>query len=327
MRRRLVIIFSSLLLLLLIGPLLVPVRPLPGAADPAALADADSRFLAIDHPGLGPLVHHYQLSGSGTPQIVLLHGFTFNLYSWNEVQDELATLAPVVAYDRVPFGLSAKPRRGAWTGPSPYTPAATEAQLLALLDELAIERAVLVGNSAGGLLAARTALAHPERVSGLVLVNAAILTKPPDFVAPLLRLPQIDRLGPFFGRSTGRNADLLRRSYADPARITSERERLTALMTEAAGWDHALWDFMLDATRQPDISAELGQITVPTLVILGAADVIVPLSDGETLAAGIPNGELVVLDGCGHVPQEECPEAFTAAFEEWYTRRITGDTP
>lgn len=322
MRRLLAWFAGGLLLLLLIVPLLVPVRPMPGVGDPRTLADAESRFLDIAHPGLGPLAHHYRVFGETPPSIVLLHGFTLNLYSWSEVQRELAAVAGVAAYDRVPFGLSAKPGRAAWTGGSPYAAAAAEQQLFDFMDALDIDRGVLVGNSAGGLLAVRAALDQPDRVAGLVLVNAAILTRPPAFVAPLLRLPPVDHLGPLLARGTGQNLELLRSSYADPGRITPERERLTTIMTRTGGWDSALWDFVIEAAAQPDVSAGLGRIGVPTLVMVGAEDRVVPPADGDAIAAAIPGSELVVIEGCGHVLQEECPAAFVSAFADWFAREV-----
>jgi pimeloyl-ACP methyl ester carboxylesterase len=170
--RVLLIVLAVVLLLVLVGPFLIPIRPLPDTQPLAALTPPESEFVAVPFPGTGGIRTHVRTSGDSDPTFVLLHGFAANLYTWDLVFDEFAENGRVLAYDRIPYGLSARLLAGDWSGPNPYTPEASIDQLIALLDAQGIERAVLVGNSAGGALAMRAALAYPERVQGLILISA-----------------------------------------------------------------------------------------------------------------------------------------------------------
>ena len=225
-----------------------------------------------------------------------------------------------VALDRPGFGLSERPLRGEWQGANPYTPAAQVALVVALMDALDFDQAVLVGNSAGGTLALQVALAHPERVSGLVLADAAVYSGggAPNWVRPLLNTPQVNRLGPLIARQFGEEPGLefLRGAYADPSRLTDEDIAGYQRWFGADSWDVALWE-LIKASRTVDLSAQLGNIQMPTLVLTGAEDTLVPPEQSEQLAEALPNAEFVTLDNCGHLPQEECPAAFNEAVASW----------
>jgi pimeloyl-ACP methyl ester carboxylesterase len=142
-RWRLWLVLCAILLAVLVGPLLVPVPPLTGTVPPEALVDDDSLFIEIEG-----LKVHYKTSGTGQPFIILLHGFGASLFSWREVLPSLAEYGTVIAYDRPAFGLTERPLT--WEGDNPYSPAAQVELLVGLMDALDIERAILVGNSAGG---------------------------------------------------------------------------------------------------------------------------------------------------------------------------------
>jgi pimeloyl-ACP methyl ester carboxylesterase len=316
-RMTLLLVLGGLFVLLLAGPLLVPVRPLPGLRPPAELVEPGGRIVEVPFPGTRGLQVHVREAGEGDREFLLLHGFTFNSWSWAAVMPGLARHGRVVAYDRVPFGLSEKLLPGDWSGPNPYTADAALRQLEALRDALGLRRPVLVGNSAGAFLAARAVLAAPGRYAGLVLVGPAILRGPSQASVPLLRTPQLRHVGPLLARRVGRNGWLLRRSYAHPERITAEQARRCAIATEATNWDAALWEAIASGTAQPDISAEVPRIAVPTLIIGGERDAVVPASDFRRLAEMIPGAELTVLPDVGHVPQEEAPEEFLSAMERW----------
>ena len=168
-----------LLVLLLVGPFLIPVRPLRGLVPAERLADADSRF--IDVPlGSDSVRVHYKELGSGERNLLLLHGFGASEFSWREVMADLAQGARVVAFDRPAFGLTERPLRenwgtaADWDAHNPYSLQAQVDLTIGLLDQLGMERAVLVGNSAGGTVAMLTALQHPERVEALVLLDPAV---------------------------------------------------------------------------------------------------------------------------------------------------------
>lgn len=303
----------------LLGPLLIPVQPLGETVPAERLADRDSRFLDVRGVQL-----HTKVAGepaSADTPFVLLHGFGASVYTWHEVLPELGRNRGAVAFDRPGFGLSARPQSGDWNrGENPYSASGQIALTLGLMDELGIESAILVGNSAGGTIAAEIAVLHPDRVAGLVLVDAAVYRSggPPTWSRPLLHTPQMNRMGPLLMRTlAGEPGDnLLRAAWADPERIDQETLSAYRQYTQIEGWDRALWEIS-KATRPSRVEGRLDEITVPTLVVTGADDQVVPPEDAERLAGELPFAQLVVLPDCGHTPQEECPDALLAALTAW----------
>ncbi len=308
--RVILILLSILLVLLLVVPLLIPLPPEGERFPPEALADEDSRFVTLNGIQL-----HYKTAGSGEPVYLLLHGFLANTYTWHRVFDELVQDGRVIAFDRPAFGLSGRPLE--WEGQNPYSMGSQVDLVVALLDHLGVEKAVLVGNSAGGTVAAEVALAHPERVQALVLVDAAIYTGggAPDWIKPLLATPQARRLGLFVVRritSGGSVSNLIDLAWHDPSAVTAETLEGYRTTFQVENWDKALWEFTL-ASRESRLAERITQVQVPVLVLTGDDDRIVPTEESIRLAGEIPGAELVVFPNCGHVPQEECPEAFLEA--------------
>jgi pimeloyl-ACP methyl ester carboxylesterase len=320
--RVLLIVLAVVLLLVLVGPFLIPIRPLPDTQPLAALTPPESEFVAIPFPGTGGIRTHVRTSGDSDPTFVLLHGFAANLYTWDLVFDEFAENGRVLAYDRIPYGLSARLLAGDWSGPNPYTPEASIDQLIALLDAQGIERAVLVGNSAGGALAMRAALAYPERVQGLMLISAAVYTisGSPAFIALIANTPQMARLGPLVARLLP-TLGLEESSFHDPAARPPALAAKAALSFQVDDWDKALWEATA-ASDRVDLTPRLAELTLPVLVVTGDDDRIVPTAESVRLAEELPNASLAVLPACGHVAQEECPAALMRAINDW---RLTID--
>jgi pimeloyl-ACP methyl ester carboxylesterase len=301
---------AVLVVLLLVGPFLVPVPPLEDTVPAEGLADPDSLFVTVD-----ALRVHTKVAGEGEPALLLLHGFGASLFSWREVTQPLGEVGTVVAFDRPAFGLTERPMPGEWDGESPYGQAAQVELTVGLMDALGIERAVLVGNSAGGTVAALTALRHPERVEALVLVDAAIYAGggSPPWILPLLRTPQMRRLGPLFTRRIRDwGMDFGRSAWHDPSLMTPEVWEGYTRPLQVENWDRALWELTI-ADRPTDLAERLDELAMPALVITGDDDRIVPTEQSIRLAEELPDADLVVVPECGHVPQEECPEAFLEA--------------
>jgi pimeloyl-ACP methyl ester carboxylesterase len=321
----------------LIGPLVVPVFPLDGLRPAREVAWPGSAWVDV-----GGLEVHVEALLDGAPwtttdagllvapeepgeaAFLLLHGFGANTRSWASTLPWLSEGGLAVAFDRPAFGLTERPL-GRWTpDANPYGPAAQVRTAIGVLDALGIERAVLVGHSAGGTIALQTALAHPERVAGLVLVGAAVYAGggAPAWSRPLLRTPQFARIGPLIVRQIGgaQGEDFLRASWADPTRIDDATWEAYRRPLQVLDWDRALWE-LVKASRESELALQLGDVRVPTLVLTGAQDAIVPAEQARLLArdlSGVPGGPtLVEFEGCGHQPHEECPEAFRAAVEAW----------
>ncbi|MFP4279985.1 MAG: alpha/beta fold hydrolase [Halochromatium sp.] len=345
MRTLLRILLSLLLLLVLfgllavvLGPFLVSVNPAPGVADVSSVAAAESRFVRLPTGPDDTQTFHYvarsgpdpkapqlrePLQQDRRPAFVLLHGFTFNLFTWNQVFETFARYGPVVAYDQLPYGLSAKPVPDPTQGdPDLYSKTAALEQLFALLDALELEQVILVGNSSGGTLALEAALAQPERVAGLILIAPWVHSKRPVLPDWLVELPQMRRISLSLARYLGRHSPLLDYSYAEPARIDEERRAVTGAHRLLAGWDLAWGALLQRSLSDPVTIAErLDEIAQPTLVLTGDADRVVPVSDTVATAEALANASLVTLPDCGHLPQEECPAEVASAVSAWLKAR------
>jgi pimeloyl-ACP methyl ester carboxylesterase len=312
---RLVILFGSVLLVVVVvGPLVYPIPPLENTVPPRELADADSRFVTVEGIDL-----HYKVAGAGEPALVLLHGLGASVFSWQGVMEPLGEWGTAVAFDRPAFGLTERPMPGDWSGESPYSLDAQAEQTAGLMDALGLERAILVGHSAGGRTAALTALEYPERVAGLVLVAPAVGGDGGFYgwVGPLLRTPQLRRVGPYLARSIAtRGIEILNRSWHDPLRISDETLAGYTKPLRAQDWDRAFWELVI-ARGSAELEGRLEELAMPVLIITGDDDRIVPTASSVALAERLPAAELVVVPACGHLPHEEQPEAFLEAVGAW----------
>lgn len=325
--RSLLITSAAIALLLAFGPFLVPVPPLEGTAPPEVLADPDSKFIEVNG-----ITVHYKATGDGEAAMLLLHGFAASTFSWREVMDPLAEFGLVVAFDRPAFGLTERPLPGDWEGSSPYSPESQADLTIGLMDALGIHRAVLGGHSAGGAIAMLTALAYPCRVDALVLVDPAVYRGggTPSLLRPFLHTPQMRRLGPLLTRRiTDWGVDFARSAWYDPEQISPEVWEGYLKPLHAQNWDMGLWQFTL-ASHSSNLPARLGELDLPALVITGGEDRIVPPGESARLVEELPRGTLVVIPGCGHVPQEECPGRFLRAVTnflasaEWQRSGLSG---
>jgi pimeloyl-ACP methyl ester carboxylesterase len=270
-----------------------------------------SRFVEIENVRV-----HYQEAGEAdAPAVLLIHGFCASNFVWNDALVPLAEAGfRVVAPDLVGFGFSGKPGEGE------YTIEAQARIIVGLLDALGIGRATLVGSSYGGAVAAVCALDYASRVERLALVGA--VSNDEIIRRPLLRLAATPVMGELLApvlldvRRFVKNR--LRTTYAagnnyllDPARITAHQRPLRAAAT------HRAILRTLRNWRATRIELEAARITQPTLLVWGAHDRDVPLCYGERLHELIKHSRLFVFHDCGHLPQEERPEAFVSLVAEF----------
>lgn len=305
-------IFGILLAALLIVPFLIPVPPLEGLVPPEQLADPDSKFIEING-----LRVHYKESGSGELTFILLHGFAASTFSWREVMQPLAQYGRVIAFDRPAFGLTERPLT--WEGANPYAPESQTALVLGMMDALGVERAILVGNSAGGTVAMQTYLAAPERIESLILVDAAVYAGggSPAAVRWLFYTPQMEHIGPLLARRIQTfGEDFARSAWHAPEKITPEIWEGYNKPIRTQNWDVALWK-LTQASRASGLSEQLDRFNLPVLVITGDDDRIVPTEQSIQLSQALPNATLAVIPNCGHVPHEECSPAFMQAVQNF----------
>jgi pimeloyl-ACP methyl ester carboxylesterase len=267
----------------------------------ARWAPAPSTFVDVK----GQLVHVRDEGLSGDPlPIVLIHGTSASLHTWEGWVRALKTQRRVITFDLPGFGLTG-PFSGSYD-PSNYHGDAYARFVLDLLDTLKIERAVLGGNSLGGEVAWRTAAMAPQRVASLVLVDAVGPAFTPDSVPlgfVLARLPIINQVMDV-ALPRALVAQSVASVYADPSRITPDLIDRYFELTLRSGNRRALVQ-RINAMVAGEHLERLAQLQQPTLLLWGEQDRLVPPSVGAEFKRLMPNSQLVLLPGLGHVPQEE----------------------
>ncbi len=259
-----------------------------------------------------------EVGGTVDPPIVFVHGFLSSSATWKNVLAPIAVGHAVIAVDLPGSGFSDRP----W--PYDYSAGGQAAALLRFLDARGIRRAVLVGNSLGGAVCLIAAAARPERVSALVLVDSAFpgVTIPMGFRS--LRTPLLGDMQMEFLIRPVMAYTLRHRLYARAERVTEETVSDWWDPVPVPGTRRAALAFV--RTSERGYGDLLGKIRMPTLVLWGKGDQLLPSSDGFRLASEIPGASLVLLPDAGHLPQEETPKEFARAVGGFLRGLAAGDT-
>ncbi len=248
--------------------------------------------------------------GDEGPPLLLLHGFGTNGYTWNRWAPELARDHRVFLVELMGFGSAPKPRDGDY---SPFQQALLVHRFILQQD---LRNLVLVGHSLGGGIAALAALRlqaqAPGRLTRLVLVAGAALPQP---LSPFIRMAARPLLGPLLlrllpARFIVRQA--LKLAYDQPGRIRRSQVEAYAEPLLSGQGRRALSRTARALPKAPErgeTEEKLGRLSVPTLLLWGANDRIVPPALGRRLEGILPDARLEILEGCGHMPHEELPEA------------------
>jgi pimeloyl-ACP methyl ester carboxylesterase len=238
-------------------------------------------------------------TGTGTP-VVFIHGFGASMYGWRyQLPVVVAAGYRAVVIDNRGFGFSDKPAHG-------YTNAAYAHLVVSLLDSLGIASAVLVGHSMGGAIAAEVALAHPDRVRGMVLIDAAGYGVRWPGVLKVARWPFVGAIATSF-RSRWITGRILRSTFADPSKVTeAEVDQYYAPVPDPA-YGRALRG-VLREFRFDSLGGRLDRVQAPTLILWGDMDRWIPLRDGSRFARELQRSELALLSHSGHDAPEESPD-------------------
>lgn len=270
---------------------------------------------------VGGLGTRYLKAGNEGLPLVLLHGDSDSSIDWSWVLPELAATHRVYAPDFPGFGDSAKPN-------VIYSVDFLVQFVVDFLTALEIERAVLVGNSLGGLVALRLALSRPEQVPGLVLVDSSGLGYSVTPLLSQLTVPLYGELATTWcrtplgakQRSWGRAALFFANPMKAPAAWLEDQERMALL----PGYMEATLSSLraqLNVIGQREVLLDsLPQLNMPTLVVWGADDKIFPKEQAQAAVSRLKQGHLALIPNCGHLPQVERPELFTAALSEFLTK-------
>jgi pimeloyl-ACP methyl ester carboxylesterase len=256
------------------------------------------KFVSIE----GVRYHYQEFPGPG-PATVLLHGFGSSTYTWREVIPHLTDQGfHVWALDMKGFGWSDKPAGAA------YDPITLMEEVNAWMAAMGLRETVFVGNSLGGAIGLMLAMAHPERMARLVLIDSGGYPIEKPLIIKIGALPVIrDVAKLFFGRWLIRanlNQVFVHQDRITPARVSAYYDR----MRTAGAMDAQI--ALSSAIGVPSAAGyieRIPELRIPTLIIWGENDTWIPLANGRRFHREIENSQLAVIPECGHVPQEEHP--------------------
>lgn len=286
-----------------------------------------SQFVEI---GGGVKVHLRDEGPRDAPAIVLLHGSNADLHTWDAWADALKGTHRVVRFDQVGHGL---------TGPDPkddYSRDNYVADILEVADKLGLKRFVLAGNSMGGKHALAFAVKHPDRLTGLVLVDAAggpMLKLDPkakdkdsgNIGFKIARMPGVNLL---VEQITPRSliAQSLEQSVSNKSIVTEPMiDRYWELLRYPGNRRATLKRFSLP--YDPLTEGEIAGVTVPTLILWGEEDRLIPLAAGDWLHKTIPDNTFVTYPKIGHLPHEEAVAATLGDLEPWLAEHASSPKP
>lgn len=285
-----------------------------GDTDPAAMwakyGAAPSQKLALAD---GRTIHIRDEGPRDAPVIVLLHGSTADLHTWQRWTEALDDRYRVIRYDQRGHGL---------TGAAPdgrYDRESFVADVEAVADVLKLGHFTLVGNSMGGGIAMAYALAHPQQLDALVLVDAGgapVERKGGgNIIFNLAGKPVIsDVMGQFLPRSLVRKS--LSQSVVNQAVVTdAEVDRYWELGRYPGNRAATLERF--GAPRATFTAAQIAKMRVPTLVMWGEKDALIPFAAARWYMAHLPRATLVAYPGVGHIPMEETADRSVADLQAW----------
>jgi pimeloyl-ACP methyl ester carboxylesterase len=244
-----------------------------------------------------------EVEGRGEVVVVFVHGLMASSESWHKALVSASGGRPGIAVDLPGFGYSSRP----W--PRDYSYGGQAAALLDFLDRREIKRVVLVGNSLGGATALAAAAARPDRVAALVLVDSPSSFWKMPWSLRLLKAPIIGELAgqlacrPFFAWGL-RHVLFARGDRPSEETVDAYWRPITVPGTRRAA--------LAAARSSSDELVKIESIVrVPTLVLWGRDDRLIPEATGRSLSERIPGSRFLMLPDAGHVPQEEQPETFS----------------
>ena len=271
---------------------------------------APSKFISILN---GVNLHFRDEGDTNSPVVILVHGHTEDLHTWNNMAKKLVEKFRVIRFDL---------RRHGLTGPAPdneYRLESYVSDLSMLIQHLGVDNFVLVGHSMGGRISLKYAIENPESVNGLVLISASGAPPKEKTAKPMaLRLMK---------NSLGRA--LIRRMWSRKMAKSSLEDMVfdSSVITDEEidrMWDFSRYPGSMDAMFKEfseiwnDFeSTEINEFSKSTLLIWGEEDTICPMAMGEWYDSELPDSSLIRLQNIGHNPQLECPDKCLDEITSW----------
>lgn len=253
---------------------------------------------------------HVRVDGpEAAPAVFMIHGFGASLHTWEDWARGLEGEFRVIRFDLPGAGLSPPDPTGRYDDERAFE------LLEGLMERYGLDQAAIIGNSVGGRIAWRFTAARPERVSRLVLVA------PDGFASTGFEYGRAPEVGAVthamrFALPRFLVRQNLVASYGDPARLNDETVQRYYDLLRAPGSRLALIHRM-EQTVLTDPQPLLETIDQPVLLLWGEGDRLIPVSNAQDYLDYLPNAERVVLDGVGHLPQEEAPDVSLDPVEDF----------
>lgn len=249
---------------------------------------------------------HYCIEGQGDT-LILLHGTGSSLHTWQDWVDILKDSFTILRLDLPGFGI---------TGPHPqhdYTAQAYNVMLDTLFSKLAIDSFHIAGNSFGGFVAWNYAHYKAHTVKSCILVDPSGYPFPKEHKLPIgFRIAQNDLLAPILEKITPRSivSKTVHNAYEKEEVITQEKIKRYEDLLLREGNRRALSKRL--KKNEPELCANLKNIYTPTLIMWGKEDAVLPVSMASRFEEDMPNAQLIIYEGVGHIPMEEIPHQSTA---------------
>lgn len=294
---------------------------LPPAAPPASLSRDWGERKSFDYQGIK--LNYYEKQGQGPP-VLLLHGFGACAYTWRHLIPVLAAAGHrVFTLELKGFGLSDKPRDGRYA-------MADQAELVAaFIRRQDLHDLVVMGHSMGGGVTLMTYFklreeGDAQRLTKLVLIDSAGYPQKLPWFIRLAKIPGAHFLADHLLPARFATTLVLKKCYYHKSWVTEEQIDTYAYYGSLPGAHQALSQTarQLVPKDMEALIAGYRTITVPVLVIWGAADEVVPLQVGEKFKRDIPGAQLVVIPHCGHIPLEEKPLDIQQAIEVFLKKQF-----
>ena len=282
-----------------------------------------SQFVAL---AKGQTIHLRDEGPRDAPAIMLLHGSNSSLHTWDAWAAGLSDTYRVIRFDQVGHGL---------TGPASdgdYSKARLVADVDAVADHLGVETFVVAGNSMGGWVSAAYAIAHPDRVNGLGLLNASGAPRKEGegrlyLGAIVASIPVVNNVMTII---TPRS--LVKSSYEDSVAntdiITDETVDRYWELLRYPGNRQAVVDRVNTPRGGPFDAADIARLTMPALIMWGQEDQVTPLRGARWYAEHLPNDRSIIYPNVAHAPMEEVPEESVTDFREWLAGlQLTSESP
>ncbi len=255
---------------------------------------------------------HVKTYGSGKP-VVLLHGFGASGYSFSRIIPALSKHYKVYAVDLKGFGDSPRPDDHRY---SVYDQAVLVERFL---ETHHLDHVIVIGHSYGGGVALSLALMNPARIDKMVLIDAAAYAQQLPKLIRWLQIPVVGPLAFYLLPASYEVEDSYRYAFYDDRKIPKDIVKVYTENLRKPGAkrvyleaSHVLIPEDIDC-----VSQYYRQIRIPTLILWGANDIVIRPSRAYRLHRDLRNSRLIMIPHCGHIPQEECPEAVVKALEKF----------